>query len=817
MTAHPKVVIIGAGIVGASLADELALRGWTDVTVLDAGPLPAAGGSTSHAPGVVFQTNGSQTLSELAMATVRKFLALEWEGEPCFNDVGGLEIATTPERLEELKRRLGYAQSWGVPEARLLSPAECLEMWDLLNPELVLGGLFVPTDGVARALAAVSAQLARAAAAGVTIRDNTEVTDITVVDGAVTGVETASGFIPADIVVCAAGIWGRKIGAMVGVDLALTPLAHQLAWTEPVAELAGRTVDAVRPVLRHQDDALYYREKFGGIGIGSYHHRAMPVEASALRGWNEEVQPSILDFTPEDFAFALEKSAELIPALAGVPLAEAINGVFSFTPDGMPLLGPAHGVRGFWVAEAVWITHSAGVAQALAEWLVDGYCSSFDLHGCDVNRFEKYELAPRYLVAKDSQNFVEVYDILHPLQPMEHSRPLRTSPFFPRQQALGGEFLEAHGWERPHWYAANDALVTADSPVPSPDAWAARYWSPTVAAESERTRNGVALYDMTALKRLEVTGPGSTEFLQHMTTGNVAKSIGSVTYCLLLNADGGIRSDITVARLGAERYQIGANGEIDLHWLQQHLDEGPYADTVQIRDITPGTCCIGIWGPHAREVVQSLSDDDISNTALKYFRALETYLGAVPVTAMRLSYVGELGYELYTTADQGLALWDLLMRAGEPFGIVAAGRSAFNSLRIEKGYRSFGTDMGYRHDPYEAGLGFAVRLDKGDFLGRDALLARKENVTRTLALLVLDDPDAVVLGHEPVFVDGAAVGYVTSGAYAYTLRSSLAYAWLPVSAAAIGTRVQIEYFGRCYAATVSAEPAFDPEMTKIRR
>ncbi len=813
----PRVVIIGGGIVGASVADELSERGWTNITLVDAGTLPAAGGSTSHAPGVVFQTNGTKVMSDLARYTVRKFTDLMYEGQPCYLPVGGLEIATTPERLAELHRRFGYAQSWGVPDARLLTAEESVAMWDLVNPDKVLGGLYVPTDGIAKAVNAVAAQVERARGRGARIVDNCEVLDVIVEAGKVTGVQTSQGHLPADIVLCCAGIWGPKIAKMVGMILPLTPLAHQLAWTEPIPALAGQTQEATRPVLRHQDASLYYRENFDGIGIGSYRHRPMPLESEDLLPWGGDVMPSVLPFTDADFAFPLQETAELIPAAAGISLAEAINGVFSFTTDNMPLLGPSPDVEGFWVAEAVWVTHSGGVGRAMAEWLIDGYSSSFDLHACDINRFERHQLSPAYVLAKDCQNFVEVYDILHPLQPMEHSRPLRTSPFYPREQALGGVFLEANGWERPHWYAANDALVGGERDtgwhLPAPDDWAKKFWSPTVAAEASITRTDVALYDMTALKRLEVSGPGSTDFLQGLVTANIAKTVGGVTYCLMLDVDGGIRSDITVARLGTDRYQIGANGALDADWLNRHL---PAGSAIQIRDVTAGTCCIGIWGPKARDVVQSLTATDFSNEGFKYFRSKQAYLGTVEVTAMRLSYVGELGWELYTTADQGLVLWDLLMKTGAEHGIIAAGRGAFNSLRIEKGYRSFGTDMTNEHDPYEAGLDFAVRIDKGEFIGRAALIERAKNVNRKLVLLTFDSGDDIVLGNEPVYSAAGVVGYVTSASYSHTLGVSLAYAWVPVELAAAGTPVQVGYFDQRYRAVVTAEPGFDPEMKKIR-
>ncbi|MDT0488138.1 GcvT family protein [Streptomyces doebereineriae] len=810
--AGPRVVIIGAGVVGAALADEISARGWTEVTVVDQGPLPATGGSSSHAPGLVFQANSSKTMTELARYTVEKFCSLDVDGEPCFLQVGGLEVATTPERVTELHRRQGWLTSWGV-ESRIVTADECVDMHPLVNRDRVLAGLHIPTDGLAKAVLAVEAQIRRATERGVTFLARHEVLDVLQADGAVTGVRTDRGDLRADIVVCCAGIWGPKIARMAGMNLPLTPLAHQLAWTGPVPALAGQTEEAVRPILRHQDADLYYRDRHDTLGIGYYGHRPMPITADEILSVDEaDGMPSVLKFTEDDFADAWTETQSLLPATREAKIEEAINGLFSFTTDGLPLLGESPDVKGFWVAEAVWVTHSAGVGRAVAEWLVDGHCSSFDLHECDVNRFEPHQLAPEYVLARDCQNFVEVYDILHPLQPSGDPRPLRTSPFYARQQELGAFFLEANGWERPHWYEANAGLVEGRSIV-TPNDWAAQYWSPIVGAEAQATRETVAMYDMTALKRLEVSGRGAADFLERLCTGKVAKSVGSVTYTLLLDHDGGIRSDITVARLAPDLFQVGANGNLDLDWFTRHL---PADGTVQVRDITPGTCCIGLWGPLARDVLQPLTDEDFSAAGLKYFRAKRAHIGSVPVTAMRLSYVGELGWELYTTADQGLKLWDTLWRAARPLGGIAAGRGAFNSLRLEKGYRSFGTDMTYEHDPYEAGVGFAVKADKEDFVGKAALERRKADVRRKLTCLTIEDPRAVVMGKEPVYDGQRPVGHVTSAAFGHTIGKGIAYAWLPAELAVAGRAVHIGYFDQRVEAVVAEEPLFDPAMSRLR-
>ncbi|MEU5860561.1 FAD-dependent oxidoreductase [Nonomuraea sp. NPDC047529] len=795
---RPRVVIIGAGIVGCAVADELTERGWTDVTVVEQGPLFAAGGSSSHAPGLVFQTNPSKTMTEFAAYTVRKYTAL---GGHCFRQVGGLEVATTPERWTDLHRKLGWAQSWGV-EGRLLDAEECARLWPMLDRSRVLGGLHVPSDGLAAAVACGETQAARATGRGARFLGGHTVIGVEQKGGRVTGVSCAVEgeyrTIPADVIVCAAGFWGPSIGELAGLTVPLLPLAHQYAKSGPLPP------QPEGPILRHQDRDLYARQHGDRIGIGSYAHRPMPVAQHEI-GPKGTTMPSVQSFTEEDFDPAWRDAAELLPALAESKYEDGINGVFSFTADGFPLIGEAPHLDGFWLAEAVWVTHSAGVARAVAELLVTGR-SQVDVHECELARFEQAQLSPAYVEERGRQNFVEVYDVIHPLQPMESPRPMRTSPFHPRQVELGAFFLESAGWERPHWFEANEPLLAGlEEPrigADRRDAWAGRYWSPVAAAEAWATRERVALYDMTSLKRIEVSGPGAAAFLQHMTTNNVDKRPGTVTYTLLLDAGGGIRSDLTAARLEEDRFQIGANGNLDLDWLTRHAPRG-----VHIRDITSGTCCVGVWGPQARELVQGLTDMDLSNENFRYFTCRSGYVGQVPVLAMRVSYVGELGWELYTGADMGLKLWDTLMATGTP---VAGGRAAFNSLRLEKGYRLWGVDMTTEHDPYEAGLGFAVKADK-DFHGRDALSA--EPSRRLVPLLSAE----VVMGKEPVSHAGRVVGYVTSAAYGHTVGRPIAYAWLPSELAGPGTRVDISYLGRRVPAEVAAEPLFDPQMEKIRR
>ena len=813
----PKVVVIGAGIVGTSLADELTARGFTDVTVLDRGPLFATGGSSSHAPGLVFQTNPSKTMSSFARYTVEKFCALEHPDGPTFNQVGGLEVATTPERWADLHRKAGWAAAWGI-DGHLVSPAECVAMHPLLDRERILGGFHTPTDGLAKAVRAAEAQARQATARGATFRPHTEVVGIVEKGGRVTGVDTTAGVVDADIVVCAAGFWGAQLAKQVGLVVPLVPMAHQYARTGQIAALVGRNTElseAGLPILRHQDADLYFREHVDRIGIGSYGHKPMPVDMSTLMADTAgESMPSMLPFTEDDFAPAWAAAAELLPALGDSKVEEAFNGIFSFTPDGFSVIGEHRDLAGFWVAEAVWVTHSAGVAKATAEWIVDG-TPSIDVHECDLYRFEDVARSPRFIEQTSSQAFVEVYDIIHPYQFRTALRGLRTSPFYERQKQLGAYFYEGAGWERPAWFEANAELaqrLRADGlAVPDRDDWSSKFWSPISIAEAHWTRHAVAMYDMTPLTRYEVAGPGAAAFLQQMTTNNVDKSVGSVTYTLLLDETGGIRSDITVARLTQDRFQVAVNSPMDFDWFSRRLP-----DDVTLRDITGGTCCIGVWGPLARDMVAPLCPDDLSHEGFKYFRAKQTYLDAIPVTMLRVSYVGELGWEIYTSAEYGAALWDLLTEAGQPHGVIAAGRIAFNSLRIEKGYRLWGTDMTAEHQPAAAGVDFAVKVAKNngaDFIGKAALGKAPENVLRSI---VFDEPTAVVLGKEPVYIDDRCVGYVTSAGYSPTVGRTIAYAWLP-AATEVDDSVTVDYRGTRLTAVVHAEPVVDPEMSRIKR
>jgi glycine cleavage system T protein len=771
-----RVVVVGAGIAGAGVAHHLAERGWEDIVVVDQGPLFETGGSTSHAPGLVFQHNASRTMTRLAQWTVEKLTALG-----AFHPVGSIEVATTDERWAELDRRWARARGFGL-DARLLDPAQVAELLALLDPETIMGGLHVADDGIAKGVRAAQ-ELCRHEA--IAAFGECEVTGLLIEGGRAVGVETARGTIRAEHVV----------------------VEHQLAYTAPLPELAGETREVVHPILRHQDHAMYFRQVADAYAIGNYRHEPRLADPE---------RPAELAFTADDFASARVEAGRMLPALRDVEITRAFNGLMSFTPDGFPLLGESAAARGLWLAQAIWVTHSAGCGRALAELMTHGD-ALLDLHECDPERFDAHGTSTSYVRLRGAQGYREVYDVLHPRQQNEQARGLRTTPFYERQERLGAAFFESAGWERPQWYEANRELLTGDEVLPH-DEWAARYWSPIVQAEHRACRERAGIFDLTPFTKVEVKGPGALAFLQRLAANDVDKPAGVIVYTAMLSPRGGIMCDLTVTRLGEERFWVvtgGAVGRHDIAWMRRNL---PGDGSVALTDLTSSLCCLGVWGPLARDLVGARSDDDLSNEALAYMRAGTLHIGHVPCRALRVSYVGELGWEIYAPAEFGRGLWDTLFEAGAPLGAVACGGAAYDSLRLEKGYRLWGQDIDEEHDPYEAGLGWAVRLGKdADFIGREAAAAIKERgVSRKLCCLVTDDPTVMLVGKEPLLDGERPVGYVTSAGFGATLQESIAYGYLPVELAEPGTALAVHSAGAEHRVTVVSEPRFDPEMARLK-
>jgi dimethylglycine oxidase len=816
-----ETVVVGAGIVGASAAFHLAELGATDVVVLDQGPLFETGGSTSHAPGLAFQTNPSRAMCRIAQDSVAMYSSLEDDGEPAWFGVGGIEVATTPERMRELKRRLGFARSYGLEGAELLTPTETVDLIPLLDASTILGAYHVPSDGIAKGVRIASAFARKASERGVEFEGGVTITGFDVREGRVRSVRTDRGDVECERVLICAGIWGPTVGAMAGIPIPLVAVQHQLVWTDPVPELEGETREVVHPILRHQDMAMYFRHREDHYAVGNYKHQPIATPQSQLRRPNQAgPMPSLMPWTPRDFDVAEAEAARLLPALKGrvrpADPSRSINGMFSFTPDAASIVGESARVRGVWVCEAVWVTHAGGMGRQIAEWMVHGE-PSYDLAEMDANRFYPYATTTPYVLERGKQQYREVYDIIHPRQQPARPRKLRLSPFYARHVELGGQFVVGAGWERPQWFEANAPLVPSDAPWLRRDEWAAKLWSPIEGAEHLATRNGVALFDITAFAKLDVQGPDALGFLQRVFANRIDRPVGTLVYTAALTPRGGIRLDLTIARKGEDLFRVvtgGGSGQHDLAWLRAQIRQG---ERVTVTERTGSLFALGLWGPKSRDVLSAVTDADLSNEAFPYMSARYLNVGEVaPIWAQRISYAGELGWELYGQFAMGDRAWELLWNAGREHGIVAAGLGAFDTLRLEKGYRLWGQDIDTEYDPFEAGLGFAVRMDK-EFQGKDALGSRLERgVERKLSCITLDDPSAVVMGKEPIRANGDVVGFVTSAGYGYSVGRCVAYGYLPSDLAAEGTALEIEYFDEQLPGHVASGPLWDPKGERIR-
>ncbi|MGH2559668.1 MAG: GcvT family protein [Thermomicrobiales bacterium] len=799
MRRHAHTVIVGAGIVGCSAAYFLAKGGMTDVVVIDRGPLFRTGGSTSHAPGLVFQNNASRTVSKLAQWTVETYLDVSADGEPCYFPASSVEVATTEARWADLHRKVGFARSWGI-DASLLSPDETVQQVPLINPDRILGAIHVRHDGVARAVTIAGRLAKRAEALGVEFVGDTIVTVFDIRDGRVRGITTSMGHIEAERVLICGGIWGPLLGEMAGVPIPLQPCAHPYVRTAPIPELCG--VDGiVQPIVRHQDASMYLWQEGERIGIGSYRHEPKLVSPAVIR----DEPTAELPFDDEKMAFGRREAARLMPALRGHGVTDRVYGMFSFTPDAQSLIGEVASVRGLWLGEAIWVTHGAGAGRAIADLMLTGACD-LDLREVDPNRFAPHVADRTFVEIRGAQNYREVYDVIHPRQQIERPRGLRRAPWYDRQREIGAHFFESNGWERAHWYEAN---VDLPRPVAgaSRTGWSAVEWSPIAAAEHRATRERVSLFDLATFMKIEVSGPNALPALERLSCSDVDRPVGRVAYALLLNQSGGIESDLTITRLESDRFLIlagSASGPRDLAWIQRHTRD---LDGVEIRDVTSAWCGLGLWGPEAPDILSALVDDDLAERAFPPYAARRIFVAGIPCLALRLSYVGEDGWEVHVPTEYGGALWDALWEAGRPRGLIAAGNAAMDSLRLERGFRALGTDLRAEFTPHEAGLSFAVTRRRDSYIGHAALAKR---ATRChLSCLLLDDASVVLTANEPILADGVVVGHVTSASFGYTIGRSIAYGYLPVELAQPGARLQIESFGVCHTAVVAAEPLYD--------
>jgi heterotetrameric sarcosine oxidase gamma subunit len=819
MADHARAVIIGGGVGGTSIAYHLAERGWTDVVLVERAELTS--GSTFHSAGLVGQLRGSVTLTKMMMygAELYRRLRDETGVDPSWHEVGSLRLASSKARYEELQRQAGWAKTFGLP-LELISARDAQERFPLMTTDGVLGAVWLPTDGWLDPSGLAMALAAGARKRGVTIRTQARVVGIGVERGRVTGVDvvTRGGdreTIAADVVVNAGGMFAPEIGRMAGVTIPIIPMAHQYLFTEAI-----EGVHPGLPQLRDPDNLVYFREEVGGLCMGGYERNPAPW---SLHGIPADFNGKLLAPDMPRFEEIMAGAIRRVPSIADARVSRIINGPEGFTPDNEFILGESE-VRGFFVAAgfcAHGIAGAGGIGRQVASWIVDGE-PELDLWHMDIRRFGGQHWRSRdWTLARTTEVYATYYDIHYPNEERQAGRPLRLSPTYARLTDLGAAFGEKSGWERPNWFEPN-----ADDPRFGgraalerlrPTGWAGEHWSPAIAAEALATRRDAALFDETSFAKLEVTGSGAATFLDRLCANRVDVPVGRIVYTSMLNARGGIECDVTVTRVAPDRFLLvtgTAFAQHDLGWLRKHLpDDG----TVQINDLTSGRVCYGLWGPRARDVIAALTTDDVTDAAFPYLTARTITIGRVPVLALRVTYVGELGWELYAHTEFGVTLWDTLVEAGVPQGLTPGGYRAIDALRLEKGYRVWSSDITPDENPYEAGLGFAVALDKpGGFIGRDALVAAKAAGPRKrLRCLVLDDPRSICLGNEPVRIGGAIVGRVTSGGYGYAVERSIAYAYLPPEAG-IGAGGEVEVFGEWIGFEVMREPLYDPSGERIR-
>ena len=827
-----KVVVIGAGIVGNSLSYHLARLGWTDIVQLDKGPLPNPGGSTGHASNFIFPVDHSREFADITLDSMKQYKEMG-----VFTESGGFEVARTQERMEELRRRMSSAKAWGIP-AEIVTPEQVVEKVPFLDPSVIVGAAWFPTVGVVDSLRAGTIMRERALEMGaLTVVPNVEVTGMTVVDGRITAVETNAGTIAADVVVVCCGVWSPKVAAMAGAKIPLTPAVHQMISVGPCEVLASRPGEISFPIVRDMDTFCYERQHGSDMEVGSYAHRAILHDPETIPSIEQAaLSPTELPFTSEDFDPQLEQALELMPELLGDEKAQiryAINGLLSLTPDGYPILGETPEVKGLWSAAAVWIKEGPGTARAVAEWMTHGN-PEIDLGHSDIARFYPHQRTRAHVKARTSEAFNKTYGIVHPAEQWSSGRGVRLAPMHHSQQALGAVFFETAGWERPHWYESNAGLVEkfGDACMPRENEWDSRWWSPIINAEHLQMRETAALVDLSAFAIFDVVGPAALAAVQQIIVAQADVKVGRVVYTPVLDSRGGFRSDLTVMRLAHDHFRVvtgGAHGMADKKWFADRMPEG-----ATVVDVTSAYTTIGIWGPKAREILASVTSADVSHAGFPFGTCREIEVGNLSVLASRISYVGEYGWELYTPMEAGAALWDRLLEAGGPQGLIPAGIGVYGTTgRIEKGYRAYGYELDTERTLAECGMQ-RPKIKDQDFIGKEAIVAQAGEAPQTvLCSLTVDDHTSAsgvkryMLGGEPIVTrDGGQLTdghghhpYVTTAGSAPSLGKHVLMAFLPQDQAVVGNQLAVSYMEELYPVTVAANdatPLFDPENLRIR-
>ncbi len=807
MKDQAQIVIIGAGIVGVNVAYHLAKMGRKDVVLVEKGEI--ASGESSHAAGLVTQFATSQTLMQFRKYSIELYSELR-----LFDHVGSLRVASSPEQLKEMERSVSRANAIGM-EADIISPAEALKIMPQISKENLYGAIYLPRDGQLDPYTTTTSMARFAKELGVEVLTNTRVIGIELsAKGNIQKVVTDKGSIKTEIVVNAAGMWAPQVAAMAGIHIPTTPVDHQHIALKAVT---GNEFPSNTPCLRDPDNLVYMRQEQGGLVIGGY-------EPNPLARWIDGVPwehgGTTLPADYDRFEQLLEGAIRRIPFIDQAGIITLVNHPGAYTPDCQPMLGPIAGARGMWIAAGMSLNGyggAGGIGKLMAEWIVEGE-PSLDVYAYRATRFGNYYSNPEYAAERTREGVKYYYRLHFPNDENEWARPHRLSPVHYRLQEMGAVFGEKFGWERVNYFEPGKPWRRAGADQRE-WGWKRPPYFDRVGQEHQATRERVALFDLTSFGKIEVSGPGALKLLQRLADSDIDKPVGSAVYTQFLNTHGGVEADLTITRLGEDRFWVITGSAFianDLGWIQMHVDEKDGA--VTIRDITTDWACLAMWGPKSRDVLKKITTNDISNNAHPYLQTRSIDINGVTVLAQRVSYVGELGWELYIPTNRALLVWDALLKAGKKFDIEVGGYKVLDSLRLEKGYRYYTADVTMLETPYEGGLGFCVHLDKGDFIGKDALVKQKqEGLKRKLCTLILDGNEYTqIYGGEAIYHDGKVISRVRSGGFGFTLKKNILYAYLLIELAKTGTRFELNLIEGRRQGEVTATVLFDPKGEHLR-
>ncbi|MFO1131754.1 MAG: FAD-dependent oxidoreductase [Hyphomicrobiales bacterium] len=837
MKTHARVVVIGGGVVGVGTLYHLAKKGWSDVVLIERKELTS--GSTWHAAGLLPLFNLSYSVGQIHKYSVKLYDSLEAEtGQNVgFKKVSNIRLARTKDRWDEFMYYAGVAETIGV-KVNVLTPQQVKEIWPLCETDGLLGAIQHPDDGYIQPADLTQAMAKGARSRGAEIYRNTTVTGIEQKPNGEWIVKTDQGDITCEHVVSATGNFARKTGAMVGLDIPVIPVEHQYIVTEPHPLIRERQAKGLPEmgVLREADSSWYMREENGGLLLGPYEHGA---PCCYMDGPSDQSEYELFQEDLDRLAPHIETAITRVPAFGEVGIKKVYNGAIAYTPDGSPIIGPAWDKKNFWLNEghSFGVTASGGAGWQLAEWIVEGE-PSIDMMGVDPRRFGPYATRG-YLKEKNEEAYANVFTPHYPDEERSGARPLKRTPVYDRMKDLGAVFGSVYGWERPGWFAPKgysltkeqinspDVLTNHNYAPPTDDGRVVEKWSfrrsnyfPFVGEECRNVMNNVAIQDMSAFAKMEVSGPGAREWLESILANKIPKKMGRIALCHLLTPRGGVRSEFTVYEWAPGRFYLVSAGAYERHDHDYLRKLCPTDGSVRLNAITTRFGVLVLAGPNSRKVLQKLTDTDLSNEAYPWLSGKEISVGHCTAHALRVNFVGELGWEFHHPIEQQIALFDLLMDAGKEFGIRPYGIKAMSSLSIEKSYRLVPRELSIEYNAYESGLDRFVHPNKGAFIGRDALVEAKQNGLGwnfvTMEVHGVGDGDSDARGSEPIYHKGQLVGRATNGGYGFRVNKSLALGMVKPEHSAIGTELEIKILGKLFKATVIPESPYDPDNQALR-